>query len=76
MSGKDSMLVELSNHALILSVRPVAPILVVLILITLVLGFMARIFPQLNVFMLSIENCYLLYHHGADLRGLCRYPSG
>jgi len=51
--GAIPMLVELSNHALILSVRLVAPILVLVILITLVLGFMARIFPQLNVFMLS-----------------------
>ncbi len=51
--GAIPMMVELSNHALILSVRLVAPIMAILILVTLTLGFMTRIFPQLNVFMLS-----------------------
>ncbi|MBD1400442.1 flagellar biosynthetic protein FliR [Pelovirga terrestris] len=51
--GAIPMMIELSNHALILSVRLVAPIMAVLILVTLTLGFMTRIFPQLNVFMLS-----------------------
>lgn len=51
--GAIPMMIELSNHALILSVRLVAPIMAILILVTLTLGFMSRIFPQLNVFMLS-----------------------
>jgi flagellar biosynthetic protein FliR len=51
--GAIPMMIELSNHALILSVRLVAPIMAILILVTLTLGFMTRIFPQLNVFMLS-----------------------
>lgn len=51
--GAIPMLVELSNNALILSIRLVAPIIALLILVNLTLGFMTRIFPQLNVFMLS-----------------------
>ncbi len=51
--GAIPMLVEVTNHSLILSVRLVAPVLVLLILSTMVLGIMSRIFPQLNVFMLS-----------------------
>lgn len=51
--GAIPMIIELSNQALILSVRLVAPIMALLILVTLTLGFMTRIFPQLNVFMLS-----------------------
>lgn len=51
--GAIPMMIELSNHALILSVRLVVPIMAILILVTLTLGFMTRIFPQLNVFMLS-----------------------
>lgn len=51
--GAVPMLVEVTNHSLLLSVRLVAPILVLLILSTLVLGVMSRVFPQLNVFMLS-----------------------
>lgn len=51
--GAIPMLVELSNNALILSVRLVAPIIALLILVNLTLGFMTRIFPQLQVFMLS-----------------------
>ena len=51
--GAIPMIVEVANHSLILSVRLVAPILVLLILSNLTLGVMARIFPQLNVFLLS-----------------------
>lgn len=51
--GAVQMIVDYSNHALILSVRLVAPILVILILSNLILGVMSRVFPQLNVFMLS-----------------------
>lgn len=51
--GAVPMLVELSSHALVLSIRLAAPVLGLLILISLVLGFMNRIFPQLPVFLLS-----------------------
>ena len=47
------MIVEVSNHSLILSIRLVAPILAILILSNLTLGIMSRVFPQLNVFMIS-----------------------
>lgn len=62
--GAIPMMVELTNHALVLSIRLVAPILVLLILSTLTLGFMSRVFPQLNVFLLSfplnIGICFLV----------------
>ena len=51
--GAVPMIVDVANHSLILSIRLVAPILVLLILSTLTLGVMARVFPQLNVFLLS-----------------------
>lgn len=51
--GAIPMIIEVANHSLILSVRLVAPILVLLILSTLTLGIMSRVFPQLNVFMIS-----------------------
>ena len=51
--GAIPMIVELSNHALVLSVRLVAPILVILILANLILGLITRIVPQLNVLFLS-----------------------
>lgn len=51
--GAIPMIVEVANHSLILSIRLVAPILVLLILSTLTLGVMSRVFPQLNVFLLS-----------------------
>ena len=64
--GAIPMLVEVTNHSLILSVRLVAPVLVLLILSTLILGVMSRVFPQLNVFMLSfpLNIGPLLYRHG------------
>ena len=51
--GAIPMLMEVANHSFILSVRLIAPILVILILVKLVLGVMSRVFPQLNVFFLS-----------------------
>lgn len=47
------MIMEVANHSLVLSVQLVTPILALLMLSNLVLGIMSRVFPQLNVFMLS-----------------------
>lgn len=46
-------LLEAAGNIFVLGVKISAPILAVLLLSGLVLGLMARIFPQLNVFMLS-----------------------
>lgn len=46
-------IVELMGHMLILAVRFSAPVLAVLLLSGLILGIMSRVFPQLNVFLLS-----------------------
>lgn len=46
-------LLEMAGNIFILGAKISAPILAVLLLSGLVLGLMARIFPQLNVFMLS-----------------------
>jgi len=46
-------IVELMGHMLVLAVRFSAPVLAVLLLSGLILGIMSRIFPQLNVFLLS-----------------------
>ena len=51
--GAIPMLMDVANHSLILSIQLVAPILALLILSSLILGIMSRVFPQLNVFMLS-----------------------
>ena len=51
--GAIPFLVDISNHSLILSIKLVAPIVAVLMLANLTLGLMSRVFPQLNVFMLS-----------------------
>ncbi len=51
--GAVPMLMEAANHSFILAIRLGAPILALLILSNLTLGIMARIFPQLNVFLLS-----------------------
>ena len=51
--GAIPMIIEVTNHSLILSIRLVAPILALLILSNLTLGIMSRVFPQLNVFMIS-----------------------
>jgi len=51
--GAIPLLMEVANHSFVLSIRMIAPILVILILVKLVLGVMSRVFPQLNVFFLS-----------------------
>ncbi len=52
-SGAVEMLMKLGSHMFILSVKFTAPILITLLLSNMVLGILARIFPQLNVFLLS-----------------------
>lgn len=51
--GAIPLLMEVASHSLLLSIQLVAPILALLILSSLILGIMSRVFPQLNVFMLS-----------------------
>lgn len=51
--GAIPMMIDVINHSFVLSLRLVAPILALLILSSLTLGIMARVFPQLNVFLLS-----------------------
>jgi len=51
--GAIPLLMKVANHSLVLSIQLVAPILALLILSNLTLGVMARVFPQLNVFLLS-----------------------
>lgn len=51
--GAIPMIMEVANHSMILSIQLVAPLLALLILSNLTLGIMARVFPQLNVFLLS-----------------------
>jgi len=46
-------IVELMGHMLVVAVRFSAPVLAVLLLSGLILGIMSRIFPQMNVFLLS-----------------------
>jgi len=46
-------LMELSSHMFALGVQFCAPVLVVLLLSGLILGSLARVFPQLNVFLIS-----------------------
>jgi len=46
-------LMELASHMFTLGVQFTAPVLAVLLLSGLILGILARVFPQLNVFMLS-----------------------
>ena len=46
-------LVELTGKMFVLGVQFAAPVLAILIITSMVLGVMARVFPQLNVFMLS-----------------------
>lgn len=52
-SGAIPMMIDVLNHSFVLSLRLVAPILALLMLSSLTLGIMARVFPQLNVFLLS-----------------------
>jgi flagellar biosynthetic protein FliR len=51
--GAIPFLMQLTSNMFVLGVKFSAPVLAVLLLSGLVLGIMARIFPQLNVFMLS-----------------------
>lgn len=51
--GGVPFLMDLTGNMFILAVRFSAPVLALLLLSGLVLGIMARVFPQLNVFMLS-----------------------
>lgn len=51
--GAVPFLVEMTGHMFVLAIRFSAPVLALLLLSGLVLGVMARVFPQLNVFMLS-----------------------
>ncbi|TKB25808.1 flagellar biosynthetic protein FliR [Desulfopila sp. IMCC35006] len=46
-------LMELSSHMFIIGVQFSAPVLAVLLLSGLILGILARVFPQLNVFLIS-----------------------
>lgn len=46
-------IVELVSNMFVLAVRFSAPVLAVLLLSGLILGIMSRVFPQLNVFLLS-----------------------
>jgi len=47
------MLLRFTQHMFVLGIKFSAPILAILLLSNTVLGIMARIFPQLNVFLLS-----------------------
>lgn len=51
--GAVPFLLDLTGNMFVLAVRFSAPVLALLLLSGLVLGIMARVFPQLNVFMLS-----------------------
>jgi flagellar biosynthetic protein FliR len=51
--GAVAFLLQLSGNIFILGVKFSAPVLAVLLLSGLVLGILSRVFPQLNVFMLS-----------------------
>ncbi len=51
--GAVPFLIELTGNMFVLAVRFSAPVLALLLLSGLVLGIMSRVFPQLNVFMLS-----------------------
>lgn len=51
--GAIPMIMEVANHSLVLSIQMVAPVIALLMMANLTLGIMARVFPQLNVFMLS-----------------------
>lgn len=51
--GAVPYLMELASHMFALGVQFSAPVLAVLLLSGLILGILARVFPQLNIFMLS-----------------------
>jgi flagellar biosynthetic protein FliR len=52
-SGAVEFLMNLGSKMFMLGVKFSAPILVILMISSMILGIMARIFPQLNVFLLS-----------------------
>ena len=52
-SGAIEHLMRQGSHMFVLGVKFSAPVLALLLLTNLVLGILARVFPQLNVFMLS-----------------------
>jgi len=51
--GSVALLMDLAGHMFILGVKLSAPVLALLLISTLVLGILSRVFPQLNVFMIS-----------------------
>jgi len=51
--GSVPLLMDLAGHMFLLAVQLSAPVLALLLISNLVLGILARVFPQLNVFMLS-----------------------
>lgn len=51
--GAVQELMRLASHMFVLGVKFSAPVLALLLITNLVLGILARVFPQLNVFMLS-----------------------
>ena len=51
--GAVQQLMEMTSHMFVLGIKFSAPILALLLIANLVLGILARVFPQLNVFMLS-----------------------
>lgn len=51
--GVAQELTRLASHMFVIGIKLSAPILALLLVTNLVLGILARVFPQLNVFMLS-----------------------
>lgn len=52
-AGAVETLMRLGSHMFVLGVKFSAPVLALLLITNIVLGILARVFPQLNVFMLS-----------------------
>ena len=52
-AGAVATLMRLGSHMFVLGVKFSAPVLALLLITNIVLGILARVFPQLNVFMLS-----------------------
>ncbi len=51
--GAIPYLMELTSHAFVMGIKFSAPVLALLIISSVVLGLMSRVFPQLNVFLIS-----------------------
>lgn len=51
--GAVQQLMQMASHMFVLGIKFSAPVLALLLIANLVLGILARVFPQLNVFMLS-----------------------